>query len=264
MSSAPAPSSTGDDDGNSFLTSGSSALILAFLAIGLFVGGLLVMFAMRRYVVHGRRRAGAWRGEGTGPWDWAMPDTPPIGMGMIHRQPGMGARPVLFDVHIMQAEGEKWEDIMPISAKAEREEDRSNASRLDLAQESSQGQPDETHASNPSPSTGFLRPFTAGVHDFISNIRPFRRNPRRPESPPLSSALPPPPPSTLSAPTDGAPMPQRSAVPSCLRVALAIAMPMQQKCESGVPLCALGIADVRWVGGPLEDLRPEVASNAVT
>ncbi|KAI0641335.1 hypothetical protein C8Q79DRAFT_990124 [Trametes meyenii] len=263
MSSAPAPPSTGNDDGNSFLTSGSSALILAFLAIGLFVGGLLVMFAMRRYVVHGRRRAGTWRGEGTGPWDWAMPDTPPIGMETIRRQRGMGARPVLFDVHIKQTEGESWEDIMPISAKAEYEEDPSSASR-DLAQQSSQGQPDEAHDPNPSLSTGFLRPFSVGVHDFISNIRPFRRNPRPPESPPPPSALAPLPPSSLPVPVDDSLMSQRSAVPSCLRVALTIAMPTQQKCESGVPLCALGIADVRWGGGPLEDLRPDVASNAVT
>lgn len=115
-------SDSGNGGGNSsqFLTSGSSALILAFLAIGLFVGGLLVMFAMRRYVVLSRRRAGVWEPAGAGPWNWEDTTygmeplfTITVGRSLQRRQErGFGARPELLDVHAAKAASDSWEDIM--------------------------------------------------------------------------------------------------------------------------------------------------------
>lgn len=118
----PMASDSGNGGGNSsqFLTSGSSALILAFLAIGLFVGGLLVMFAMRRYVVLSRRRAGVWEPAGAGPWNWEDTTygmeplfTITVGRSLQRRQErGFGARPELLDVHAVKAASDSWEDIM--------------------------------------------------------------------------------------------------------------------------------------------------------
>ncbi len=119
----PMASDSGNGGGNSsqFLTSGSSALILAFLAIGLFVGGLLVMFAMRRYVVLSRRRAGLWEpAAGAGPWNWEDTTygmeplfTITVGRSVQRRQErGFGARPELLDVHAVKAASDSWEDIM--------------------------------------------------------------------------------------------------------------------------------------------------------
>ncbi|KAI0331748.1 hypothetical protein GY45DRAFT_1321822 [Cubamyces sp. BRFM 1775] len=112
-------SSSGNTDGDAgqFLTSGSSALILSFLAIGLFVGGLLVMFAMRRYVVFNRRRAGLWDADTNGPWNWgeATYDSPPpfaIGLGVVRRQRDIGPRPELYEMYAKKAVESDWGDIM--------------------------------------------------------------------------------------------------------------------------------------------------------
>ncbi|OJT05151.1 hypothetical protein TRAPUB_4077 [Trametes pubescens] len=114
-------SGNGGGSSSQFLTSGSSALILAFLAIGLFVGGLLVMFAMRRYVVLSRRRAGLWEpAAGAGPWNWEDTTygmeplfTITVGRSVQRRQErGFGARPELLDVHAVKAASDSWEDIM--------------------------------------------------------------------------------------------------------------------------------------------------------
>ncbi|KAI0353954.1 hypothetical protein OH77DRAFT_1367321, partial [Trametes cingulata] len=267
----------GGTDNSQFLTSGSSALILAFLAIGLFVGGLLVMFAMRRYVVLSRRRAGAWEPAevAAGPWNWddtafgVAPALATIGLGVVRKQNHFGPRPVLYDVHLDRklSAGDGWEDIMPISAKAEYE---------DGAGPHEDPEAHDTHSENGSNgvSARYLHPFAIGMHDFVSQIRPSRRRPRSrppspsPHPPPLFHPSVPGPAdrgrtSTRSGGTSTPPSASAAApvYPSHLRVALTIAMPAQQECKVGVPPCVLGIADVRWSGGSLEDLRRGAAGS---
>ncbi|KAI0363669.1 hypothetical protein BV20DRAFT_975398 [Pilatotrama ljubarskyi] len=260
----------GGNDNSQFLTSGSSALILAFLAIGLFVGGLLVMFAMRRYVVLSRRRAGTWEpAANAGPWNWddtafGVAPALAIALGPVRRQKDIGARPVLFDVHVEKAASDDWEAIMPISAKAE---------YGDGAQPHEDAPPHDTHSetTSNSASTRYLHPFAIGMHDFVSAIRPSRRRAR--SRPPSPSPHPPPlfHPSVpgpadagrTSARSDATPALASAPVhPSQLRVALTIAMPTQQECKEGVPPCVLGIADVRWSGGSLEELRRAAAGDS--
>ncbi|KAI0628576.1 hypothetical protein C8Q77DRAFT_1146774 [Trametes polyzona] len=242
-------------DGSQFLTSGSSALILAFLAIGLFVGGLLVMFAMRRYVVLSRRRAGTWVENGSGPWNWDDHGSPfgveplfaaTIGMGPLggaRRELDVGARPELFDVHAVKAHGDAvgWEDITPICAARAQSEYGLSPVPEDRG---AQTQANEEERPATQGTSRLLRPFTTGVHDFVSQMRPSRRRARSPPRPPSPSV----PASTPSSPP--------RLAPTYLRVAVAIAMPTQQREDSGVPPYALGIADVRWSGGPLEDISP--------
>ncbi|KAH9888051.1 hypothetical protein C8Q73DRAFT_794480 [Cubamyces lactineus] len=260
-----ASSGNSDGDAGQFLTSGSSALILSFLAIGLFLGGLLVMFAMRRYVVVNRRRAGLWDADSNGPltWTWgdATYDSPPpfaIGLGVVRRQRDIGPRPKLYEMHAVKAPGSDWRDIMPISAQP----CTSAAPRNCTA---NMPEPQQPHAVSDEPyatsSTGYLHPFSVGFRDFVTQIRPSRHRvrPRSPSPPPplfmpaVSSSrdtghMPPLPPSDIiTAPADI----------SRLRVALAILMPGQQACEASVPLYALGMADAVWSGGTLEDLQRE-------
>ena len=111
-----APSSTtttSDGGGNSgtFFSSGGSTLILAFLAIGLFVGGLLVMFSMRRYVSLNRRRMRAWQVSGVNErsWGWdaaalGLPATLLMDMNSTSRgRKDFGKKPELLDVRVAAA-----------------------------------------------------------------------------------------------------------------------------------------------------------------
>lgn len=77
------------------------------------------MFAMRRYVVVNRRRAGLWDADSNGPltWTWgdATYDSPPpfaIGLGVVRRQRDIGPRPELYEMHAVKAPGSDWRDIM--------------------------------------------------------------------------------------------------------------------------------------------------------
>ena len=106
--------------GGSFLGSGGSTLILAFLAIGLFVGGLLVMFSMRRYVVRNRRRLRAWNTTGDQPWAWDEtqlgPPTLLTSMNVYtRRQDEFGEKPELWEVSsttLNWEEEKSWGKIM--------------------------------------------------------------------------------------------------------------------------------------------------------
>ncbi|KAH9852388.1 hypothetical protein C2E23DRAFT_199356 [Lenzites betulinus] len=226
---------------STFLTSGSSALILAFLAIGLFVGGLLVMFAMRRYVVASRRRAGMWEPAGTGPWAWDDGRTfamEPLFLGVAERrrrEQEFGAKPELFDV-LAKPASDDWQHIMPIHVSKDEHESTSPVPEASVLQP--QPSPDEL-PNDPLPHvpSGFLRPFAIGVHDFVSQIRPSGRHALSPPSPP---SLPP-----VAQPTAQAPT---ILDPVHLRVVLAIAMPTLRHSEGGVPQYALGITSVRLEG----------------
>lgn len=123
-SSASATSTT-DENGGSVLAAGGSTLILAFLAIGLFVGGLLVMFAMRRYM-RGRSARRTWRGRPTNPWDQTWDQAygygPPGifllnigGVNVTRRPKNFGRKPELSDFRVAAwpaSDKCRWEDIM--------------------------------------------------------------------------------------------------------------------------------------------------------
>ena len=111
-----AASSTDADPGDSILTAGGSTLILAFLAIGLFLGGLLVMFSMRRYMRSNGRRFRTPQSQ-VNPWDW-QGYAPPgaaymaIGMQVTPRRKDIGRKPELWDFRVEKAASDKWKDIM--------------------------------------------------------------------------------------------------------------------------------------------------------
>ncbi|KAI0821881.1 hypothetical protein BC628DRAFT_1505340 [Trametes gibbosa] len=229
---------TGSGGGNpQFLTSGTSALILAFLAIGLFVGGLLVMFAMRRYVVASRRRAGAWVPAGGGPWAWddgRVFRTEPLFFGgdeSRRREMEFSAKPELYDVHSLKPASDDWRDIVPIHVSKEIKpitavpEDRTRQAQVSS---------EETHGDDPPP--GFFRPLTIGVHEFVSRIRSPRR---RAQPPPPESSSPPAAQTSTQAPTTD---------PAYIRVVLAIVMPTLQQNGCSVPQYALGITSVQLEG----------------
>lgn len=109
-------SGTESNGGGSFLTTGGSTLILAFLAIGLFVGGLLVMFSMRRYVMASRRRAAGMARAGERVWDWdelelESAPTPLMSVSVRRKKRDFGKVPELWDVCARRAQGDDWEEI---------------------------------------------------------------------------------------------------------------------------------------------------------
>ena len=113
---SPAASSTNTDPGDSILTAGGSTLILAFLAIGLFLGGLLVMFSMRRYMRSNGRRLRIPQSQ-VNPWDWQGLAPPgaafmAIGMQVTPRRKDFGKKPELWDFRVEKAASNEWEDMM--------------------------------------------------------------------------------------------------------------------------------------------------------
>ena len=103
--SSPAPSgsdpgySSGQNDPpitNFFSSSGTPALVLAFLAIGLFVGGMVAMFGMRRRMF----RRLSHRFANRLPPGWLVPDDPDPRQGQHRRKhKPIGKRPDLWDIY---------------------------------------------------------------------------------------------------------------------------------------------------------------------
>ncbi|KAI0642035.1 hypothetical protein C8Q79DRAFT_1013916 [Trametes meyenii] len=234
--SSTSTSNAGNDD-NSFLTRNSS---IAFLAIGLFIGALLVLCTMRRYV--SRRRAGTWRTVDPGPWDW----------GDLQRQAAfppeifvkdLGPSPEMYELYAVGVPAAGWENIMPVSAEVLVEVPKENAeersSLLDANSQAGGG------ASRHTP----LYPI--GFRGIASRILPSTHRAQSSLSPPpqLFHASP-----DLSLRSRPSSAPTEESIR--LRVGLAIAMPEQRSHPSSdVPLCALGMADVSIRGGSLVDLR---------
>ncbi|EJF59289.1 hypothetical protein DICSQDRAFT_181978 [Dichomitus squalens LYAD-421 SS1] len=253
-SAAPSSSSTGTAGGSgSFLRAGGSTLILAFLAIGLFAGGLLVMFSMRRYVVRNSRRMQA-RNSTSGPlWPWddtqlGPPPTLLMSIGVrMRRLDDFGKKPELWDISTarsMSKEGD-WGKIMPIAARPVYD-DRFLSSPYTLGQHtaaSGQHPSASTSTSLASP-PGYLFPFRIGLRDTraqIASLRPFRPRHRPGDDAPPSGEA------------DGMPSRVAERVPACVEVALAIALPAQAPCQEGrVPLYALGVTNARWSGESLD------------
>lgn len=116
------PTSTSTSDGGGGNTSGSGgflsangtpALILAFLAIGLFCGGAIALFGLRRYIRDRRDPNGRWaRRRGLGA-DFSAPGSPGLFGGALVGVVGFWEKkPELWDYTVAsQAGGEKWADI---------------------------------------------------------------------------------------------------------------------------------------------------------
>ncbi|KAI0675609.1 hypothetical protein C8Q78DRAFT_336130 [Trametes maxima] len=236
--SSTSTSNTSNDD-NSFLTRNSS---IAFLAIGLFIGALLVLCTMRRYV--SRRRAGTWRTADPGPWDWGDLQRQTVFPPEIFMK-DLGPSPEMYEVYAVGVPAAGWENIMPVSAEVVAKVPKENAEeQLSLVDGNS-------HADGGTSRHTPLYP--AGLRGFASRIRPSTR--RAISSPALS-----PPPQLFHASPDLGLRSQPSSAFTQesvrVRVGLAIAMPEQRSHPSSdVPLCALGIADVSIRGGSLEGLR---------
>ncbi|RPD54966.1 hypothetical protein L226DRAFT_613547 [Lentinus tigrinus ALCF2SS1-7] len=253
-----ADSDSSDNSGSgSFLSSGGSTLILAFLAIGLFIGGLLVMLSMRRYVLSSRRRIRTWQAAGErgweSEWDEAQGPVPMGGMSvMMRRRRDFGKKPELWDCQVEEAEKLRWENIQPIAAKLEYEDPALPSGRHPgddpLRSALSSQNPSVPSLSPP----GFFHPFQVGWRDFTNQL-PTRRHPPLLFHPPGS------PPSEPSASTPGAAdrasptMSPLTTQAQCMSVVVAITMPTEKPCTEGVPLFALGIADVPWHGCLPED-----------
>lgn len=112
-STAPSGTSTSNDDdnhgnsnNNSLQIGGSPPLIIAFLAVGLFIAALVAVFGWRR-VVLGRRMAMMHHFNG-GLGGHMMAER------VYAKRPDFGAKPELFDLktEVYGSEQEKWDQIM--------------------------------------------------------------------------------------------------------------------------------------------------------
>lgn len=100
-SSLPSASSSSGHGGSPFSANGTAALILAFLAIGLFVGGMVAMIGLRRRALE---RAQRWiRSETPSPvWaqDFPEPESPSgRGRSRKKKKKDVGTPPKLYDVY---------------------------------------------------------------------------------------------------------------------------------------------------------------------
>ncbi|PIL33437.1 hypothetical protein GSI_04059 [Ganoderma sinense ZZ0214-1] len=243
-------SSDGNSSGGTFFSSGGSTLILAFLAIGLFVGGLLVMFSMRRYVSTNRRRMRAWQTTGERSWGWdaaaiGLPATMLMDMNSSRGRKDFGKKPELWDVRVGATSrtlvGE-WEKATPIAA-------RSLYAPPNPSSFARSSNPTTSSSISPSPPPGsnYLRPFQIGLRDTRAQIAslhiPWLRQASNISSPRSST----------QRLVDATPRPsgigaEELTAPRA-EVAIAIAFPSQSPCAPGcVPLFALGVTNVRWAG----------------
>ncbi|EED78064.1 predicted protein [Postia placenta Mad-698-R] len=122
-SAASSPSSSNETNSSPFSQNGTPALILAFLAIGLFIGGMLAMFGLRRRMaIRGPRR---WFTSDPPPealsagWAVDLPEIINRSRSARRRQRDVGKKPDLWDVYAARGSttGPLWRDIKPISAK---------------------------------------------------------------------------------------------------------------------------------------------------
>ncbi|KAH9916985.1 uncharacterized protein BXZ73DRAFT_80951 [Epithele typhae] len=242
--SAATSTDTSSASGGSLLAAGGTTLILACLALGLFIGGLLIMFTMRRYL-RGRRTATAqWeRDIAAHPWMWneqtaAWAPQPGllIAMGLNsarHPPRGFGKKPELWDLHVAKSLGVQWQDLMPISAFKPflaGECHPPPPSTSDTHTSSSTYAPYTLHLSSSA-----LHPFRVGLQDTAQAFHALR-------SPHAS----PHPPSVDTHPTTSNVSSTSTTESVELGVAIAITLPSNS--SSRIPPFVLGIADVEWKG----------------
>ncbi|CCM00637.1 uncharacterized protein FIBRA_02674 [Fibroporia radiculosa] len=108
QTASPSPSTSSSP--SIFSASGTPAFILAFLAIGLFVGGMLAMFALRRRLIS--RGVRAW-------FSSDLSVDPGAGNERTKRKKDFGKRPELWDIYAREkcVKDGMWKEVMPISAK---------------------------------------------------------------------------------------------------------------------------------------------------
>ncbi|KAI0717034.1 hypothetical protein C8Q76DRAFT_422796 [Earliella scabrosa] len=263
-SSSPDPSTTnppasvtdtGSMNGAPFFTSGVT-VVLAFIAVGLFLGGGLVLFCMRRYVAYNRRRINEYerardldRARG---WDWDGGPMVTLGVGGAG-QKDFGKQPELWEILAMRAQGDRWESIQPIAAKpavevaANSSPQRAQDTRPLAAHAARSQNPASSSSSEP----GFLHPFHVGLQDFAEQIHILR--PSRDPSPRRAIPLPSLPLATpsISPPASHS---QVTTDASRLQVVIGITLPVHSADKMDPPFHALGIAEVRWSGRSLETL----------
>ncbi|KAL6302662.1 hypothetical protein BKA93DRAFT_827179 [Sparassis latifolia] len=151
VSTSSTPSS-GNSGGGFFSANGTPALILAFLAIGLFVGGMVTMFALRRRRMF--RLGNRFLGRRTNTWTSDIPESTVPQRTERRRQRHFGKKPELWDVYTVKEEYQdaSWEKVTPISAKVITEE-----------------LPDVLHDVDPPPL--FSPPHESRFHSLISHGR---------------------------------------------------------------------------------------------
>ncbi|PSS03728.1 hypothetical protein PHLCEN_2v3953 [Hermanssonia centrifuga] len=105
-----------------FSPGGSPALVLAFLAIGIFAGGLISMIFLRRFALRHLFNRRGWQPEGES-FDTRMDFA--FGGGMHNRSrrrgPKLGPKPVLWDFQGVSLRNWKrsqdWNLVLPVSAR---------------------------------------------------------------------------------------------------------------------------------------------------
>ncbi|KAH9836225.1 uncharacterized protein C8Q71DRAFT_72189 [Rhodofomes roseus] len=117
--SSSSTSSSSSSGSTSFSSNGTAALILAFLAIGLFVGGMLAMIGLRRRALG---RAQRWMASDVPSPLWAheFPDTDADGRSRPRRKKkDVGTPPTLYDIYapVKSVDPASWQNILPLSAK---------------------------------------------------------------------------------------------------------------------------------------------------
>lgn len=236
------------------------------------------MFSMRRYMISHRRRNRDWRRE-LRRWDWEEGRLVPLTSVPSQTDYGDLEQPELWNAYSRSSKGDRWEDIQvrcapPVSSYVSASNTSLSFIRQPIgvrlgykdAMASPRGR-DCDHSAIPaatgnSPSTaradpGFFHAFRVGLHDTVVQINALRSALRRTAARPSSVRTDSPP---SSSPITASPI-VTADPPSCAHVVLAIAMPAQKPCFDGVPLYALGIAKVKWDGGPLEGASQDVARN---
>ena len=109
------PASSGG--GSSFSANGTAALILAFLAIGLFVGGMVAMIGLRR---RAHERAQRWMASETPTPVWAhdYPEVEDINgrstRARRKKKKDVGKRPTLYDIYapVRGVEPTSWQGML--------------------------------------------------------------------------------------------------------------------------------------------------------
>ncbi len=272
----PTSTNTDDDENRSILTSGGFPLILTFIVVGLFIGGLLVCFSVRRYTVSNRRRIRAFDEARA----WRIWNRDVMTMNLEGQ---LGAQPELWTIQAVQAHSMEWACIQvrptvlkyseccrsiqtyptttplfqPIAAKRIYDDaatsfpSPASRSMLQLAH-NYQNAPFSSSSSEQGP----FYPFQVGLRDFavqVHAIRPSQgSSPHHPPHP-LSPQAPGPPTANAGASSGVATPLAGVGGPTHMQIALAIAFPTQEPYVTDIPMHALGITEVRWRGGTLEN-----------
>ncbi|KAI0760554.1 hypothetical protein C8Q74DRAFT_1297184 [Fomes fomentarius] len=184
-------------------------------------------------------------------WNWDV-----MTAGNLEGQ--LGAQPELWNIHGVQAHSMEWKCIQPIAAKRIYDDAATSfpspAGRsMSEPANSYQNAPSSSSSSEPGP----FYPFQVGLRDFAVQVHAIP--PSQGSSPHhlLPHPLPPQapgPPTANTGSSSGVATPLAGVGgPTRMQIALAIAFPTQESYVTEIPMHALGITEVRWRGGTLEN-----------